>query len=345
MVARSKVVTAKWGVPAKEPEDLPDFLSNEEIEEKMGGAPRGVFRVWVKKITVVKNRNDDDMLKITAEIFETDKSKKGYNGWVFWENQNVTEAGASFLKQFLKSMGASWSDFQQRTKLKNQNSATEPTEVVAIGPVNFAGSKKVLAKVTTKMGKAQNGYEAKMEIGRWLPKDSDMDESEDIEEEEDELLEDEEELEDEELEEVDEDEELEEEDEEEDEEDEEAELREELNGLSLPDLRKRAKTNDADVKTVGLKKAALIDLIVGQESLDEDEEELEGEEEEELEDDGEDELREELSGLTIGALKQRAKANGEKVAVLKPMKDKAKVIDLIVEQELNGEADDEEPPF
>ena len=60
MVARSKVVTAKWGVASKEPDDLPDFLSNEEIVEKMGGEPKGVFRVWIKKMTVVKNKNDDE---------------------------------------------------------------------------------------------------------------------------------------------------------------------------------------------------------------------------------------------------------------------------------------------
>jgi hypothetical protein len=338
MVARSKVVTAKWGVPSKEPEDLPDFLSNEEIEEAMGGAPRGVFRLWVKKITVVKNKNDDDMLKITAEIFETAKDKKGYNGWVFWENQNVTEQGASFLKQFLKSIGATWADFEKRTKLINQNSATEPTEIVAIGPVNFAGKTKVLAKATTRMGKAQNGYEAKMEVGRWVPKDSDDDESEDIEDEDEDLGEDED-LDEEDVEEVDgDDEELEDDDEEE------TELREELDGLSLPDLRKRVKTNDADAKTTGLKKAALIDLIVEQELLLDDEEEPEDEDEDlgEDEEDPEEELRAELAELTLGALKKRAKDNGEKVAVLRPLKTKEPVIDIIVAQELE---DDEEPPF
>lgn len=339
MVARAKVVTAKWGVPSKEPEDLPDFLSNEEIAEKMGGDPKGVFRVWIKKLTVVKNKNDDDMIKVVAEVFETDKEKKGYNGWAFWTQENVTEASAAFLKQFLKSFGASWSDFQNRTKMIPATKL-DPSQITAIGKVNFAGSKKVLARCTVGMGRAQNGYEARTEIRRWLPLDADMDSSEDIEEDE-ELLDEEEEL-DEDLEEVgdEEDEEL----DDEDGDDEEAELREELDELGVVDLRKRAKTNDADVKTTGLKKEALIDLIVGQEILldeeDEDEEDL-GEDEE----DAEAELREELGELTIGKLKVRAKDNGAKVAVLKPIKDKEKVIDIIVGQELGEDEDDEAPPF
>lgn len=335
MVARSKVVTAKWGVPPKEPEDLPDFLSNEEIAEKMGGEPKGVFRVWIKKLTVVKNKNDDDMIKVVAEIFETDKEKKGYNGWAFWTQENVTEASAAFLKQFLKSFGASWADFNARTKMIPATKL-DPAQITAIGKVNFAGTKKVLARVTVGMGRASGGYEARTEIRRWLPLDTDMDESEDVEEEDELLLDDEEEL-DEDLEEVEED------DGEEDleEGDEEAELREELEELGLPDLRKRVKTNDADAKTTGLKKAELIDLIVEQELLlDEEEEELD-EEEEELDgdEDAEAELREELEALTIGKLKVRAKDNGAKVAVLKPITQKDKVIDIIVQQELN------EPPF
>lgn len=335
MVARSKVVTAKWGVPSKEPEDLPDFLSNEEIAEKMGGEPKGVFRVWIKKLTVVKNKNDDDMIKVVAEIFETDKEKKGYNGWAFWTQENVTEASAAFLKQFLKSFGASWADFNARTKM-TPATKLDPAQITAIGKVNFAGTKKVLARVTVGMGRASGGYEARTEIRRWLPLDTDMDESEDVEEEDELLLDDEEEL-DEDLEEVEED------DGEEDleEGDEEAELREELEELGLPDLRKRVKTNDADTKTTGLKKSELIDLIVEQELLlDEEEEELDEEEEEEDGDeDAEAELREELEALTIGKLKVRAKDNGAKVAVLKPITQKDKVIDIIVQQELN------EPPF
>lgn len=343
MVARTKVVTAKWGVGSKEPEDLPDFLSNEEIVEKMGGEPKGVFRVWIKKMTVVKNKNDDDMIKMTCEIFDADKEKKGYNGFALWENQNVTEEGAKFLKQFLKSFGATWADFQQRTKMVPETKL-DPAQITAIGKVNFAGTKKVLARAVIGMDKGGGGYEPKASVRRWLPLDADMDSSEDIEEDE-ELAEDEE-LEDEDLEEVEDDgdEDLEEEDGDEAE----AELREELDGLGIVDLRKRAKTNDADFKTTGMKKPELIDAIVEQELLVDDEDELLEDEDEELEEDdeaAEEELREELSSLTIGALKKRAKDNGAKVAVLNKMKDKAKVIDLVVEQELSDEGDDEDPPF
>jgi hypothetical protein len=333
MVARSKVVTAKWGVPAKEPEDMPDFLSNEEIVDKMGGDPRGVFRVQVKKITVVKNKNKDDMLKITAEIAETDKAKKGFNGYAFWDQQNVTDQSAPFLKQFLRSIGATWKDFNEKTKMTPMTT-TDPCEIHAIGPVNFAGSKKVFAMVSAKLDN-YNGNERAI-IGRWLPPKDDAGEEAD----EDEELEDDE-LDDELEESEDGDEELDEEGE-----DEEAELREELEALSLVNLRKRAKANDDDAITTGLKKPALIDMIVGQEIELEDEDDEDFEDEDEEDDGAEEELREELDALTLAELKRRAKANGETVAVLKPIKDKGKLVDMIVEQELAGdEEDDEEPPF
>lgn len=336
MVARTKVVTAKWGVPSKEPEDLPDFMSNEEIAEKMGGDPKGIYRLWLKRMQVVKNKNDDDMIKIVAEVFETDKEKKGYNGFAFWTQENVTEESAGYLKRFLAALGVSWDDFQSRTKM-TAATKTEPAEITAIGKLNFAGTKKVLARASVGMGRAQNGYEARTEVKRWIPaaKDEDLDEEE-IEDGDEEL--EDEDLEDADLEEV-------EEGEDEDlEDDEEAELREELDALGIVDLRKRAKSNDADFKTTGLKKPDLIDAIVEQEILLDDEEEPD----EELEDDGaEDELREELDALTIGKLKIRARDNGAKVALLKPIKDKAEVIDIIVTQELggDGEEDGEEPPF
>lgn len=330
MVARAKVVKAKWGVPSKEPEDMPDFLSNEEIVDKMGGHPRGVFRLHVKKITVVKNKNDDDMLKITAEINETDKDKKGYNGYAFWDNQNITEQSAPFLKQFLKSIGATWKDFHNNTKLSDPGSIDDTT-ILAIGSVTFSGKSKVFAKVTTRPDNRPE-YDNYV-IGRWLPKDSDSD----AEEDEDEEL-DEEELEE------DEDIELEEADDED--ESGEEELREELEELGLVALRKRVKDNDSDAKTTGLKKPALIDLIVEQELDDDFGDEEEEEDEEAEEDDGaEDELREELGELSLVALKRRAKDNGEKVAVLKPIKDKGQLIDIIVEQELGDEEDPNEPPF
>lgn len=318
MVARSKVVTAKWSVPSKEPEDLPDFLSNDEIVDKAGGLPRGVFRVWVKQITVNKNKNDDDMLRVTAEIFETDKSKKVYNGYTFWENQNVTESGAAFLKRFLNSMGATWKDFNERTKMVNATTL-EPTKIISIGSANFNGAKKVLAVISTKIEEYKG--EERAAVSRWLPP-KDSDEAE-VDGDDDDLGEG-----DEDLEEV---------------EEEAGGLEEELDGLTLVELRKRAKENDPKVKTIGLKKDGLIELIIGQESLDE------GLEEEELEDDDDDaaeeELREELAELELIDLKRRAKGNGEKVAVLKPIKDKDKLIDIIVEQELSAEADDNEPPF
>lgn len=316
MAARSKVVKAKWGVSSGEPEDLPDFLSNDEIVQKMNDQPpRGVFRLQLKgRPTVAKNKNGDDMIKMILEVNDPAKDKKGYNGFALWENQNVTDQSKPFLLKWLKSLGVTWRDFNINTKKTNNPGDLIPDEILSIGNVTFGGQKKVYLLAALGRKPAHGDYEEGTEVKRWVPKEDAQADEPDDEEEEDESAE--------------------------DTESEEDELREELDGLSPAVLRKRVKENDEDAKTTGLKKPDLIDLIVEQELGEEDEEEDEDES-----DDAEEELREELSDLSLAQLKKRAKDNGRKIAEVRKAGEDD-LIEMIVEDELDeSEEDDNEPPF
>jgi hypothetical protein len=329
----AKVVKAKWSIGSDKPEDLPDFLSNDEILEKNGDKyPRGRFRLWVKEITVKVNNSGDDMMVIRCEINETDKVKKSYNGWFLITNQNITDKGKPYLLKFLKGLGVTWDDFMDNTR-QTPATSIEPTKILSIGSVKFTGNAKVYADAL--LVKDTYNDQERSQIGRWIPKSKDSDEEE---------IDEEEETDDEELEEED--------DSEEDEDevemsDEEAELREELEALTKVKLKARAKANGAKLAEYkDLDEEGLIDLIVEQEiEEEEDDEEDEDEDEDEADDDGaaEEELREELSGLTIAQLKARAKANKRKLAEYKTAKT-PELIEMIVEDELGAE-DDDEPPF
>lgn len=327
----AKVVKAKWGIGSDKPEDIPDFLSNDEILEKNGDRyPRGRFRVWVKEITVVKNSSDNDMMVIRCEVNETDKVKKSYNGWFLITNQNITDQGKPYLLKFLKSIGVSWTDFMNNTR-QTPETSVEAAKILSIGSVKFTGNAKVYASVL--LVKDVYKDQERSQIGRWIAKESGAADEEDIEEED---------VEEEEDGDVDEEDVDVEDAEDEEMSDEEAELREELEGLTLPKLKARAKENGAKVADYkGLDEEGVIDLIVGQEI---EEEELDDEEEPDEEDDSEaeEELRAELADLTIAQLKARCRKNKRKLAEYKTAKT-PDLIEMIVEDELG--ADDNEPPF
>jgi hypothetical protein len=342
MVARSKVLKAKWGIGAAEPDDLPDFLSNDEIIAKNDDQPpRGVFRMMVKgRPTVVKNSNGDDMIKMTLEVNETSKDKKSYNGFAVWENQNITDKGKPFLLKWLKSLGVTWKDFMTATKMQAATTI-DPAEIISIGNVTFGGNKKVFLEAALGRKPARDGYDEGTEVKRWVEKGEVRKSGEDVDE--DDADDD-----------IDEDVDVEDEDEDEadDADEAEEELREELDELSLTDLKKRARENSkeadeplsvADLK--GKSKDDVIEIIVEQELAEEGDEEDEGEEDEDDSDEeAEEELREELGELTLAQLKKRAKENGRKIAeVRKSGQDD--LIEMIVEDELGGEEDDGEPPF
>lgn len=176
-----KTRKVKWSVN-DEPEDLQDFKSNDEI----GKPPKGVYRLVIRRITLTENKNKDDMLKIVAEVDEKDKAKRRWNGYTFWENQNVTTQGAPFLKRFLTALGASWSDFRDRTEVSEIDGEDRVTK---IGKVNFMAKKPVVVFAATKDDTskyAQDNDLDRLIVSRWLPpKSSDADGADDDDVDED----------------------------------------------------------------------------------------------------------------------------------------------------------------
>jgi hypothetical protein len=113
-----KNAKVKWAIGGVEPDDLPDFQSNDDIVKKNKGAlpPKGRTRVLVKKVTSKENKNGDQMLTVTCEIAEKgSKAEQAFNGYAMWERLNVTEQGAPYLKRFLTAIGCTWNDFINKT--------------------------------------------------------------------------------------------------------------------------------------------------------------------------------------------------------------------------------------
>ena len=141
-------------------------------------------------------------------------------------------------------------------------------------------------------------------------------------------------------------------------EDELAERTEELEGMTLVELRKIAKDKDHGITTTGLKKPELIEAILDvefepmvegddeeaedEEEDDEAEEEAEGDEEEEEEDEEEgdpaEERRQELLAMSRVDIKKALKAADPKVTVLKSHTD-AQLVELVIS------AEESETPF
>ena len=152
----------KWGIDPDEPEELEEF----DIYDGPDVKP-GVYAGWVTRLTVVENRNQDDMLKAMFQVDETgDKAKS--NGAVFWSNQNVTNQSKPFLLRFLKALGCSWADFSSRSVL--EDSKERPTKVLKIGRVKFNDGAKVPCRVQLGWSRTTPEYpDRRLEIKSWLP--------------------------------------------------------------------------------------------------------------------------------------------------------------------------------
>lgn len=339
-----KNAPVKWAIGGSEPDDLPDFVSNDDIVKKNKGKlpPKGRTRVLIKKVTSKENKNGDQMLTVTCEVAEGKGKKAGpFDGYTMWERLNVTEQGAPYLKRFLTAIGVKWSDFVNKTVA---DTSVEPTVINKIGSIKLDGKKPVEAWVSVRHATDQNDDEV-AEVGRFLPPtddeddddddvaDDEVEDDDDVEVDDDDEDTDEDDDDSEDDDDEDDDEEEEEEDDDEEDGDAEAELREELGALKLPALKKRALRAGADEDEVESKKPALIDQIVALELGDEDDDEEEDEDDDAPD---EDELREELDGLSLQELRERCGVNGRKRPSLKGLK-KPALIDLIVE--------DEVPPF
>lgn len=157
----------KWGIDASEPEDLEAF-------DVYDGPvpPRGVYAGVVTRLQIKENKNGDDMLNGLWVIKTTDPDKKRYNGCAIWFNQNVTEQGSPYVKQFLKSMGLTWDQFIKQTVTDSND---RPANVKSIGRTKFNDGNEVPCRALVRPKKAQPGYPGgDPDIGQWLmPKDED----------------------------------------------------------------------------------------------------------------------------------------------------------------------------
>jgi hypothetical protein len=291
----------KWSIGADEPDDLDDFLSNDDIVARntpKKGSNKGVTN-WPSKgphtfkilrATVKPNKNGDDRIAVML-VLQADKKSAAHswNGYLIFDGFNVVEGpGLKFLKRWLKSMGLTWTDFITKSKQDDN----DPPHLVQIGRVKIEGAAKpATLRATVKVAPADDyNDDEHLEIASYIPvededdepeedededvvdEDEDVEDEEDEDEDEDEEEDDEEEDEDEEDEDDEEDEEDEEEDEDEDEEDDEdaeEELREELNGMTKDKLSKRAtrlaKKAKMDTDDLPTTKKKLVDWLVEQE--------------------------------------------------------------------------------
>lgn len=180
----AKTKKVKWALGGSEPEDLQDFLSNEDILKKnstgkgknreINWPGRGPFRCKVRFLKVKPNRNGDDRLSVMLVIDEPKGSDAAsWNNYAMFDGFNITEQGAPFLKRFLKGLGLSWSDFIERSVQDDQ----DPPHIVQIGKVKFEGSKDVHVLATVKVKPADEyNDDEHMEPQRYQPLDDDADE-------------------------------------------------------------------------------------------------------------------------------------------------------------------------
>lgn len=175
MAKKSKPI--KWAVGADEPEDLQEFLSNDEIvakhlnkkTEEVAWPGKGPHRFVVRRLSSKPNRNGDARVNAMCVLSNKDKdSDKSWNGYVIFDGFNITEQGKPYLKRFLKSIGLTWSDFH--SKAEGETDDNDKTNITRIAKVKFDGTKEVafMATVTVKPADDYNDDEH-MEIRQYLP--------------------------------------------------------------------------------------------------------------------------------------------------------------------------------
>lgn len=234
----AKIKPVKWSLSGDEPDDLQEFLSNEDLIQKhrkgknadINWPGRGPFQFKVKRLAVKPNKNGDDRISAML-VFDEPKGSESatWNGYAIFDGFNVVDGPSlSFLKRFLKALGLTWSDFMKRSKQDDQ----DPPHIVQIGKVKFEGSKDPVVQATVIVKPADDyNDDEHMEIRRYLEPDDagedgdDADASDSPEEQE-------------------------------------AALREELGGLDKSALAKRCKSHDKKADVASMKKKDMIEFIV-----------------------------------------------------------------------------------
>lgn len=157
----------KWAIGGDEPEAAAggDFTPYDGPIP-----PAGIYSCVLKKLWLTENKNGEQMLKGVLEIAEDDKEKKQFNGYGIWFNQNVTEQGAPYVKQFLAGIGATWKEFYEKTvTADDEDNVGLP--VTKIGKIKIDGDTEV--RVQGKRGKWDG--EVRLEVRSFLPLDDDGD--------------------------------------------------------------------------------------------------------------------------------------------------------------------------
>jgi hypothetical protein len=171
----------KWGIDTDEPEELEQFDIYDGPDLKSG-----VYQGNILRLTIVKNRNQDDMIKGMWQCDDPDKPQ--YKGAVLWFQQNITDQGKPYVLQWLQSMGLTWKQFTTQTVIEDADYSKEnPSKITKIGTVKFNDGNEVPCRVSVGLSRSTPEYpERKPEIKNWLkPKVDDWDAGDDDEPEDD----------------------------------------------------------------------------------------------------------------------------------------------------------------
>lgn len=158
----------KWSIDSDEPDDLPVFDTYDGEDP-----PKGVYRFRLRRLTLKTNSSDDDMFSGLLVLSDTRPGKKQYQGFTVWFNQNITEQGKPYLKQFLVSLGISWQDFMKKTIHDGAKTDDRPAQITVLGGVKLEKEPELRASIG--MSKATPQYPAKLEVKTFLPPEDDAD--------------------------------------------------------------------------------------------------------------------------------------------------------------------------
>ena len=106
----AKVKAVKWAIGSDEPDDLEEFLSNDDILDKNSKGKgrnkeilwpgKGPFTFKVVQARIKPNKNGDDRIGVMLSMKEPKKSEAvTWNGYVIWDGFNVTDQGKPFIKR------------------------------------------------------------------------------------------------------------------------------------------------------------------------------------------------------------------------------------------------------
>jgi hypothetical protein len=141
---------------------------------------KGPHTFTVKRLMVKDNKNGDP--RISAMLIMTNPKKADsavWNGYLVWDGFNVTEQGKSFLNRFLKGLGLSYQDFLNKTKAVEEQ---DRSQIVQIAGTKFGEDAvkdpTLRALIRVKPADDYNDDEH-MEIARYLPAAEDDDDDAD----------------------------------------------------------------------------------------------------------------------------------------------------------------------